>query len=568
MRDLFSLLAREKSPLLNAKTAQVWCKRIEDLDPKTQLDRVNEAIGKYLEQPRKPDFDTLQALVIVDNAAQTAFDAMCYQYVTNPRMAKDMEQGLWKDIVGYSQRLIDSYQRFIEHEGDEIYRTAGFSENMPLVLARSLHYIAIQAKWHYFRFEKVPGKLWTLAHRFYRLSEVEGFDSNPFPLYQGRDRLITSCADEYIQLLMLATVSANNLSVRQLEWVDQWLDHWSKLVQLNRRHQEERDHYCVNLQQAQGPQKIQPESQGEPFRYWSLFDLLHEVQDILKKLEAGAAPAELGLGNECRAPTALELLKHLDVFWTMSIRNAQVQRSARHRVQKTAEIVHGLDAICQRVRADNEKYTRQPVETRTQVDYDELMDMRLYGFVSARTRSKLAQAPIGQAFAPKLPEAQTWLIENESDGGFGAILRYSENQWIRPGVVLGVKLASAENWHVCMVRRLERRGSDEVYAGIQSLSNTPVAVNIEVQGGKPEPMTVTEYSEFDGAELHTSKLALYLPYRNSDGSNVNTLILAAADYASDRLYKVQARDRSFTVGVNAVMEKGVDWIWATLQVMR
>ncbi|HSC80429.1 MAG TPA: hypothetical protein VLC08_08755 [Chitinolyticbacter sp.] len=568
MRELISnLLAREKSPLLNPKTAQAWCKRIENLDPQTQLERIAEVMSKHLEQSRAPDFDTLQALVAVDNAAQVPFDAMCYQYVSNPRMAKDMEQRLWKDIVGYSQRMIESYQRFIEHEGEEIRRTAGFAEQMPLVLARSLHYIALQAKWHYFRFEKAPGKLWTLAHRFYRLSEVEGFDSNPFPLYPGRERLITSCADEYIQLLMLATLSANNLSVRQLDWVDQWLDQWSKLVQLNRRHQEERDHFCVNLQQSQGPQKIQPESQGEPFRYWSLFDLLHEVQDTLKKLEGGTSPADLGLGNECRTPTALELLKHVDVFWTMAVGNAQVQRSARHDVKKVAEVIHGLDAICLRVRADNEKYTRQPTETRAQVDYDELMDMRLYGFVSSRTRSKLAQAP-GQTLAHKLPETQTWLMENESEGGFGATLRYSENQWIRPGVMLGVKLNNAENWQVCMVRRLERRRTDEVYAGIQILSSTPVAVNVEVQGGKHEAMAVAEYSEFDGSELAHAKLALYLPYRNAQGANVNTLILHASDYVSDRVYKVQARDRSFNVTVNAVMEKGVDWIWVTLQVIR
>ncbi|GAA5785472.1 hypothetical protein GCM10007860_04080 [Chitiniphilus shinanonensis] len=569
MREFItSLLSREKSPLSSPKVAVAWCRRIETLDPQTQLDKVGEAVAKYLEHPAKPDFESLQALVLVDNMVQPAFEAIRFQYVSNPRMAKDMEQRLWRDIVGFSQHMIESYQRFIEHEGDEVYRTAGFSEHMPLVLARSLHYIALEAKWHYFRFEKVPGKLWTLAHRFYRLSEIEGFDSNPFALYPVRDKVVSSCADEYIQLLMLATLSANNLSVRQLDWVDQWLDNWSKLVQINRRHQEDRDHFCVNLQEPQGPQKIQPESTGEPYRYWGLFDLLHEVQEVIKRLESGVAPADLGLGSDCRAPSCLELLKHLDTFWTMSIRNAQIQRSERYDVKKAADVVHGLDVICQQVRADNEKHSRQPTETRTQVDYDELMDMRLYGFVSARTRSKLQQTPTGTIGAPRV-EYQSWLIENESKGGFGAVLRYSENDWVRPGRLLGVRLGDGQNWQVGVVRRLARRGNDEIYTGIQVLSATPVAVSIQQANGgaRNEPMVVTELSDL-GAELPAQKLALYLPYRGQDGGNMNTLILYGADYASDRLYRVQARDRSFTVSLGSVLEKGVDWIWVALQVIK
>ncbi|UXY13776.1 hypothetical protein N8I74_10630 [Chitiniphilus purpureus] len=568
MREfLSSLLSRDKSPLASSKAALAWYRRIEMLDPQTQLGKVIEVLGRYLELAPRPDFESLQALVLLDGAVQTPLEAICYQYVSNPRMAKDMEQRLWHDIVAFSQRMADCYQRFIEHEGDELYRTAGYTEQMPLVLARSLHYIAIQAKWHYFRFEKAPGKLWTLAHRFYRLSEVEGFDCNPFPLYPGRDRGVSSCADEYIQLLMLATLSANNLSVRQLDWVDQWLDNWSKLIQLNRRHQEERDHFCVNLQEAQGPQKIQADSTGEPFRYWGLFDLLHQVQETAKRLEAGVAPAELGLGADCRAPSCLELLKHLDMFWSMSIRNAQIQRSQRRDVRKAAQVLHGLDVICQQVRADNEKFSRQPVETRTQVDYDELMDMRLYGFVSSRTRSKLQQVP--PSTHSRAPEYPTWLIENESEGGFGALLRYSENEWIRPGVLLGMRLGDAQNWHVGVVRRLVRRGADEVAAGIQVLSSTPVAVHIQqVQESARTKVPLAEFLDGGSAELPSPKLALYLPYKGQGGANLNTLILYGADYASDRLYRVQARERGFTVGLESVLEKGVDWTWVTLQVVK
>ncbi|WP_028455683.1 hypothetical protein [Chitinilyticum litopenaei] len=566
---LTNLFGREKSPLTTRKLAQQWLKQLEELDSTSRCSKVHGVVSDFLVSNIAPSKDGLEALLLVDDFVQEAFDTVCYQYINNPRMPKELEQKLWKDIVHFSRDMAEIYQRFIQADLGEALASQ-LEPMMPLIWARSLHYLATEAKWHYFRFEKPPARIWTLAHQLYRLSEISGADSNPFKLYDSVSIDVTSCADEYLQLLLLNTLASNNLSVRQLHTADLWLEGWSKLLQISRKLLPDQHHLCVNLQEASGPQKINPDEVGETFRYWSLGELVRKIDEVIQKLEMGAAPATLGLGTDARGPGSLELLKHLDVFWTMSMRNNVVQRSERVKVSKAADVVHGLDRVCRHVRADNEKHTRQPVDSKSRVDYDEIMDMRLYGFVSSRTKQKQAyQTPGSPNVVPnKLPDWVSWAIENESEGGYGAHLRLSECEWIRPGLLLGVRFDTDANWQVGIVRRLQRINEDEVYAGVQRLSTTPVAVSLYSDKlDRLDNITVDEIGYTGTIDLNSVRTAMYIPHQ-IDGANVNTLLMHSADYAQERIYKVQARDKVFSVSLGNILEKGTDWIWVAVNVLR
>ncbi|WP_028453776.1 hypothetical protein [Chitinilyticum aquatile] len=569
LERLSSLFAKEKSPLYSLKTTQQWLKQLELLDASSRCAKVHDVISDFLVSTGRPSKEGLDALLLIDDFAQEGFDALCYQYISNPRMPKELEQKLWKEIVHFARDMAETYQRFIQVDQGESF-AAQIEPLMPLIWARSLHYLAVEAKWHYFRFEKSPARIWTLAHQLYRLSEISGADSNPFKLYESVSAEVTSCADEYLQLILLNTVANNNLTVRQIHTVDLWLEQWSKLLQLSRKYQPDVHHLCINLQDTNGSQKINPAEATETYRYLSLHELVRTITETIQKLEQGAAPATLGLGPEARGPGSIELLKHLEVFWTMHMRNSEIKRSERVKVSKAADVIYGLDKVCRHVRADNEKHTRQPVESKSQVDYDEIMDMRLYGFVSSRTRSKQS-APHGaapQMFQNKLPDWVTWLIENESEGGYGAHLRLSECEWIRPGLLLGVRFDTDANWQIGIVRRLQRINDDEVYAGIQRLSTTPVAVNLYSDKlDRLENITVDEIGYTGAIDLKNLRTAMYIPHQ-IDGANVNTLLMHSADYAQERIYKVQAREKVFSVSLGTLLEKGTDWFWVSVNVLR
>ncbi|GHD58782.1 hypothetical protein [Jeongeupia chitinilytica] len=567
MREFLNkLFKRDSSPFAGNKLANAWCRQLELDAPAAQRAKVLALARGFVADRKLPTPEALEATLLIDAAAQSSYDALCCQYVANPRMSKELERQLWTEIVEYAQAMIDLYQRFVKADPSPEDKPR-IDAQMPQVLARSLHYLGLQAKWYHFRFERLPSKLWTQANQLYRLSEIDGFDSNPFPLYPGHADEVTSCADEYLQLLMLATLSSHNLTVRQLDWADHWLDRWSKLIQLSRKFYADRHHLCVNLQEDGGPVRVKEDQSEEPFRYWGLFDLIHELQETQRKLENGATPVSLGLGQDCRQPASTELLRLIESAWTTLMRNTQVTRSARQTVSKTAEVVQGLGRLCAMVRADNDKFSRQPAEVRTDVDYDEIMDMRLYGFVSERTRAKQATGPA--TVQPKSRQkvgSVAWAIENESEGGFGAILHAAENEWIRPGALIGMRTGEDDNWRVCVVRRLNRLRDEQLSAGIQILSATPVAVSVKAEDDENTQINLSDVS-FLNTEFPMLRVGLYIPHLQG-GNSVNTLMLHASEYANNRLYSVKARDRSFTVKLGSVLEKGADWVWANVQVVK
>jgi len=162
---------------------------------------------------------------------------------------------------------------------------------------------------------------------------------------------------------------------------------------------------------------------------------------------------------------------------------------------------------------------------------------------------------------------QTWIVDNESVSGLGTVLNSNTNEWVKPGRLIGVRFDEKDNWRVGVVRRLNRLNHDELFAGIQILANTPVTVTMRSDElDRMEGITVTDPGFHGGIDLPNVKMALYLPHK-VEGANINSLIMRAADYSPNRVCRVQARDKVFSVSLGVVLEKGVDWTWVTVNVL-
>ena len=82
-----------------------------------------------------------------------------------------------------------------------------------------------------------------------------------------------------------------------------------------------------------------------------------------------------------------------------------------------------------------------------------------------------------------------------------------------------------------------------------------------------DKITVTEIGYGGQFELPDARMAVYLPHK-IDNSLVNTLIMRPADYGQSRIYQVRAHGKSFYVSIGNVLEKGSDWIWVVVNVLR
>lgn len=563
--SLGNLVKRETDPLADPRTAAVWMKEVLQEDIGGRLAAVRDMVAK-LDQRETVNLSMLQALMLIDEQIQPTYDLVCQQYIQNPRAGKAIEERLWNDIVGFARTMLAAYHPFVRLENPLPTEEAGFLSLLGRMLARALHYVGIQVKWHFFRFQAPTAVLWASANQLYRLAEIDNVDSDPFPLY-GRDGPTTSCADEFIRIQMLATLNNGNFNLRQFDWADRWLGMWSRHVQIERKYRDGIHQFGVNLAEPTGPAKIHEAVEGEMLRFWGVGELLAEMNRVMQQLEAGDSPARLGLGEDARMPACLDFMRQLEILWSRE-RNQKMTRSERTKVSKLAQVVSGLVNIFAAVRGDDERAMARST-ARTAPDHDEIMDMKLYGYVTERTKRKIADMKARNHAYVNKTRAVThdeWVIENQSAGGFGAVLPVDgSHDWVRLGVLLALRGDDQQNWMIGVVRRLNRVNAEQLYAGVQVLSTTPVAASMKsLDEEKRAPSLV---DGIDTIGLVAPKSGLYIPYLG-EGKRANTLLMHAADYMPGRHYQVQARDKGFVVRIGETLEKGPDWIWTMVELVR
>ncbi|MFC4159186.1 hypothetical protein [Chitinimonas lacunae] len=566
--SLNTLLRRELDPLSDPRSSTQWLKEQRSGDLSQQLRSVREIVSRV---PEREVFDLagLQALFSLDEAAQPSFELLCQQYIQNPRMGKQIEEKLWDDIMGFARAMLNAYHRYIKVENPAPDEEAGFTQATPVMLARALRLIGIQVKWHFFRFEAPPPQLWAGANQMYRLSEVSGVDCDPFEIYPNDEELTTSCADEFLRIQMLATLNNGNFTLRQFDWADRWLGLWSRHIQLERRYRDGVHQFCVNLAEPTGPSKIHAAVEGDLMRFWGVGELLAEMNRTMQALEAGDSPARLGLGDDARMPACLEFMRQLEILWARE-RNQQIHRKERTKVNRLVQVIHGLDSIFEVVRQDDERMMSRSGLSRAP-DADELVDMKLYGYVTERTQRKLAmqQATKHQVYGnrPVAAEHDNWVIDNQSQGGLGVVLPLQGHDWVRLGVLLAMRNDDKSHWLIAVVRRLNRVNSEQLYAGIQILTTTAVSMSMRALEQERHLEMMPGSIDVVPVGMVLQRQGLYIPYQ-SENRRANTLLLHMADYQVGRLFEVVARDKVFLVRLSEVLEKGPDWIWAVVEVVK
>ncbi|WP_137939105.1 hypothetical protein [Chitinivorax sp. B] len=539
-------------PLDGVKAAQSWWKTVQTGDlaalPKLVAEEVNRFIGGEV----PINATSLQSLMWLDDQVQTAFETQCLQYLQNPRMPKTVESKLWHLIMTLAHHMIHAYLMMIKEVRDG--NRPELEPFLPRCIARTLNYLGVQAKWQYFRFLTPEKKFWATVNQVYRLAEVKGVDSDAFQLYDAVTGRNTSCADEFIQIMMLATVNTGALTARQLDMVDQWLDLWSHHVTIERKLLNGRHQYAIDLTGASPAIRLsnQPAEPASLGRYWGTYELIEQLTLVKNALDGGKI---IGLDEAFRQSGASELLKLLLQAWSSDGGGHPKRNSDRVPVRKMIDVMHGMKEIYHHVKYDNDR-TADP-ERRQSFNAEEMLDMRQYGFVTDRTRQRQAQALATTLQKHTVGDFETWVVNNESDGGYGAVLPVVENDWIRLDTLIGLRPEKTDQWQLALVRRLSRVADGQMYAGIQVLAYSPIAVEIKAR----DIQSRYSVSNLDAANLLASSQGIFTQAK-SNPQKVNGVVMRSADYLLDKQVSLVSMGREINVRFKEILARGADWVWA------
>jgi hypothetical protein len=163
-----------------------------------------------------------------------------------------------------------------------------------------------------------PPALWQELHAYYRLAEmldctVTAVSDDLMPHGVG-----ISCYSTYFHALLLGLADCCALSVRQIEMADRWLGQWGrKVFPYAEQRETEGPVLLIDLDGAQGATvaAVVPQSAAGSMRFGYPGKLATSVRGRLKRLGAGASPAELQLGHDASVEQCVSLLAHLEQRW-------------------------------------------------------------------------------------------------------------------------------------------------------------------------------------------------------------------------------------------------------------
>jgi hypothetical protein len=157
--------------------------------------------------------------------------------------------------------------------------------------------------------------------------------------------------------------------------------------------------------------------------------------------ERGMVPAELNPGGVHKAAAILGVLDHLTRYWDPT---PPTRASERTSLLTRISVVHDFDAVLNMVSGESQE-----------LDFDSNVEI--------------------------------WNVENESQGGYGAVIADTNSDWLEIGTMLGIKEEEGASWGIGLVRRVTRRSADKIYVGVESLSRGVVKVSLTNSAQTSEP---------------------------------------------------------------------------------
>ena len=189
--------------------------------------------------------------------------------------------------------------------------------------------------------------------------------------------------------------------------------------------------YWTDVNQNMAPQRLaRPPQQTPTLRCFGASAALEEVKGYIQKIEASRqVPATLNLGGAYEPEVVLDVLEHLALYWSTE---PPERKHPRHSVKSRLSVAHGYDGLL----------------------------------------GVLGQS---ESLDFESTAVESWIVENVSAGGFGAVVQQLKGDWLKVGALIAMQPEGGSNWVTGIVRRVNKVANGQARVGIQSLSKAPTA---------------------------------------------------------------------------------------------
>lgn len=540
-------LRNPDDPLSSVQATTRWAQNLPVGDALKAQSEILIEVKRFNDENAPHSRERLLILMLLDEKGQHTQAILSRQYLRNPRMSRTVESQLWHAIYHLNWEILRAYHSYLIEYARNPAKSR-LKAMMPIVTLRALRGFRRVIKWRTIRYLHPGSKTWARLHQLYQLAETQGFHKTRLLAYPD-DPQESSCEGEYLHTLMLEQANSGSLYPRQIDLIDTWISGWLDMLKLEKILDPERHVLTVDMTKDRGAKRVRNNSPDLSTRYWSTQELLERLRGMQAELHAGTAPARLGLSEYVRVSESLELLDHLARQWAPLSAREQ-RRSPRKPVKKIVEIVHGLPAVIARI-TEERKSSETAATPKSQLGFDEHEELNVYGFVTNRT---LNRGPYGETPRERMADIERWVMEDESELGFGATIEARDKDWLRIGALVGLRADKSTGWSLGIIRRLSRLNEAESSVGIEILPGKPQ--DILLYGLQASAYTVNGLAAV-GANGAMSGLLF-------DDEYAPSIVVDPAYYQRKGIIEYHEAQGTRTIQMDDPIDHGEGWIRAAI----
>ena len=496
--------ARQARQLIDGLPANDAAKALEEIT--YWLDSISQT-GEFKLNQRFENIDLL------DGAARNHLRKLSQDYLAMPRQLKFQENRLWNAIFGFWRQLGDGYLQCLKQYDDGLIGMTIVRKSLPVIVARVIRALTFQLKWKLLRYGPVEPRFWLELAQVYSIAEQRGFADGVIAIYPGALGEST-VKREFLTAMMFSAASPEGLPPLRQEIAERTAAHLASGFRISTR--PDGCTHCVDLGLPGPPVRlfkgIEPRA---TLRFFGAGKGLAVLNQLIGKIrETGTVPQDVNLGGGHGKDNVIGTFRHLAQYWSDQ---PPARGSERRQTAGRITVVPGLRDILK---------TLDPSD-------DDTLDF------------SLSQPAVS---------GESWIVEDVSDGGYGAIIPTVKSDWIRVGTLVGVQSEASKYWGLGLIRRIVRDEKEQRHVGIQLLTTTAIPVKI----------SLSQTLSFTDADRETERAILLSTGPDSRGE-IGVVMRGGLFNSRDSL-DMTVRDQSFLLMPVSLVEGGDDFDWAKFKI--
>jgi hypothetical protein len=420
-------------PLADMKQARALVAELPPYDSVKALEEIMRWLESLVEAEGFKLDRLFEVVELLDATARNHHKKIVQDYLGMSRQQKFQENKLWTCGYQFSKALANVYLRCVRQYESGGAGAAAIRKQIPVAVARSLRSLALQVKWTMLRYGPFEAGLWTAIGELFGYAQKGGYAKTPLTVYPGVHGT-SSVEQDFLKIMMLWASSADVLPPLKQEIAERTAAQLASAFRLETAPFAGAI-YRFDPSQNRPPMRMFGTASDGNLIYFGPGDATAKIAQVAAALEkSGSVPADFNLGGGYPSEVVLGVFRHLGSYWSDT---PPSRLSERRAATARITIVPG---------------------------YGQLVDE--------------LEREESDALNFSVSGAESWVVENVSENGYGALVPATTTDWIRVDELIGVQQAGASEWSLALVRRVVRDEQRQYHVGIEIISRAVRLVHI------------------------------------------------------------------------------------------